>query len=74
VLITESVHDPRHNESPNLDLSSHTVRTRASIGSGVFVDRPPFSRDATRLTTLYCSADGAAQTGGLLVFELKRDR
>jgi hypothetical protein len=72
-LISESVHDPANNQVPNLDLPSHSVRTRASLGSGVFIDRPPFNRPARRIATLYASEDGTAQPGGLLVFEFCRD-
>lgn len=69
VLITEEVHDPRDNRLPNLDLASHTVRTRVSFGSGVFVDREPFNRPAKRLAVIGNEGPGA----GLLVFELSRD-
>jgi len=70
-LITESVHDPRNNPSPNLDLPSHSVRTRTSIGSGVFLDKPPFNRAAKRLAILYPSE--VETPGGLLVLELSRE-
>jgi SAM-dependent methyltransferase len=72
-LISESVHNPENNQLPNLDLPSHSVRTRTSLGSGVFIDRPPFSRLAKRIATIYSSVDGARQSGGLLVLELSRD-
>jgi hypothetical protein len=73
VLISESVQDPQNNQSPNLDLPSHTVRTRTSLGSGVFIDKPPFSRPAKRIATFYATADGEETSGGLLVMELNRD-
>jgi hypothetical protein len=73
VLISESVYDPRNNQSPNLDLPSHSVRTRGSQGSGVFVDKPPFSRPAKRIATLYPTANGEEGPGGLLILELSRD-
>jgi hypothetical protein len=74
VLITESVHAPDNNLSPNLDLPSHTVRTRISLDSGVFLDKPPFSLPARRIATIYSTANGEAQSSGLLVMELSRDR
>jgi len=70
-LITESVHDPRNNPSPNLDLPSHSVRTRTSFGSGVFLDKPPFNRPAKRLAILYPTE--VETPGGLLVLELSRE-
>jgi hypothetical protein len=73
-LITEDVHDPLGNESPNLDLPSHSVRTRRALGSGVFLDKPPFDCDVRRLATIYPSEDPQEQCGGLLVFEFNRDR
>jgi len=80
VLITEDVHDPMHNTTPNLDLPSHSVRTRRFMGSGVFVDRPPFSREANRVAIIYSGEDGRPpsddaeqRSGGLLVLELSRD-
>jgi hypothetical protein len=74
VLITESVHAPDDNPSPNLDLPTHTVRTRTSLGSGVFLDKPPFSLPARRIATIYSTANGRVERGGLLVMELSRDR
>jgi SAM-dependent methyltransferase len=71
-LITEDVHDPHHNQRPNIDLPSHSVRTRRSLGSGVFIDRPPFNRQANRIATIYPSEDGQHQSGGLLIIELIR--
>lgn len=70
VLITEDVHDPRNNQAPNLDLPSHTVRTRVAMGSGVFIDRPPFSRHAKRIATI---EEAPGSQAGLLIFELNRD-
>jgi len=72
-LITEDVHDPVRNPVPNLDLPSHTVRTRTSLGSGVFLDKPPFRRAANRLAIIYASKDGTEQPNGLLVLEMSRD-
>jgi hypothetical protein len=71
VLITESVHDPRNNSIPNLDLPSHSVRTRTSMGSGVFLDKPPFNRIARRLAILFPTE--IETPGGLLVLELSRE-
>jgi hypothetical protein len=73
VLISESVHDPENNQTPNLDLPTHTVRTRTSLGSGVFLDKPPFNLPAKRIATIYSSQNGEMQTGGLLVLELSRE-
>jgi hypothetical protein len=72
-LITEHVTDPDGNQRPNLDLPSHTARTRLYLGSGVFLDKPPFSLRANRLATIYASADGSPEATGLLVLELSRD-
>ena len=69
VLITEEVYDPRSNDLPNLDLPSHTVRTRVSLGSGVFVDEEPFNRRAKRIAII----DSERPLCGLLVTELSRD-
>lgn len=71
-LITEDVHDPLYNANPNQDLVSHTMRTRRVSGSGVFLDRPPFNRDARRIATFFESDDRRRQAGGLLVMELTR--
>lgn len=73
VLITEDVYDPRNNQLPNLDLPSHTVRTRVSLRSGVFVDKEPFNRKAKRLAIIDNVEDGGEPKAGLLVFELSRD-
>jgi hypothetical protein len=73
VLITEEVYDPRNNQLPNLDLPSHTVRTRVSLGSGVFIDRKPFSRSANRLAYVEGVAASERPQSGLVVFELTRD-
>jgi Methyltransferase domain len=73
VLITEDVHDPRGNKLPNIDLPSHTVRTRVSLGSGVFVDKEPFSRQATRIAIIDRGAVSEGVQAGLLVFELTRN-
>lgn len=74
VLISESVCDPENGQRPNIDLPSHSVRSRGSLGSGVFIDREPFSRRARRLTTIPIGG-GAGETtgGGLMIFELTRD-
>jgi SAM-dependent methyltransferase len=71
-LITEDVYDPLRNQSSNIDLPSHSVRTRRSLGSGVFIDRPPFNREANRIATIYSTEDGRQESGGLLVIELIR--
>jgi hypothetical protein len=68
-LITEEVYDPGSNEVPNLDLPSHTVRTRVSLGSGVFIDKEPFKRPARRIAHIENVQPGPP----LLVFELNRD-
>jgi SAM-dependent methyltransferase len=73
VLITEEVRDPLNNQQPNVDLPSHTVRTRVSLGSGVFLDKEPFNRPARRIGVIDDSADGKKSQDGLLVFELSRD-
>jgi len=73
-LITEDVHDLLKIESPNVDLPSHSVRTRRSLRSGVFIDRPPFSRRARRLEIIPTPENDGHDGGGLLVFELLPDR
>lgn len=73
VLITDEVFLPAGNESPNIDLPSHSVRTRANLGSGVFIDKPPFNRHANRVAEIYDTADGSAAETGLLVQELVRN-
>ena len=73
VLITEDVYDPRNNQLPNLDLPSHTVRTRVSLRSGVFVDKEPFNLQAKRIAIIDNVDDGRGPQAGLLVFELSRD-
>jgi hypothetical protein len=74
VLITEHVSNPENNQAPNLDLASHTVRTRVALGSGVFIDKPPFSAAANRIAII----SGDLPVGGglpvqLLVCELTRE-
>jgi SAM-dependent methyltransferase len=69
-LITEDVHNPVGNDMPNVDLPSHTVRTRVSFGSGVFLDKEPFNRQASRIAVI---AEEKKSQDGLLVFELSRD-
>jgi hypothetical protein len=71
VLITEEVYDPRNNQIPNLDLPSHTVRTRVSLGSGLFIDKEPFNRSANRVAIIDDVCEGPQVS--LLVFELIRD-
>lgn len=73
VLITDEVFLPTGNKSPNVDLPSHSVRTRAGLGSGVFIDKPPFNRQANRIAEIYDTADGTATDTGLLVQELIRN-
>jgi hypothetical protein len=73
VLITESIPDPVHKITPNLDMPSHSLRTRDSFGSAVYIDQPPFNRQGKRIATIYPSQDGSAVSGGLLVTELSRD-
>jgi len=72
-LITEDVHDFQHRDSPIVDLPSHSVRTRRSLGSGVFVDTAPFNRRARRIATIPSSEGEGEDRGGLLVFEFSRD-
>jgi hypothetical protein len=72
-LITEDVCNPRNNPDPNLDLPSHSVRTRIPLGSGVFIDKPPFNRPAKRLAFIHDVEDDKEPQSGLLVFELARD-
>jgi SAM-dependent methyltransferase len=72
-LITEEVYEPESNSNPNVDLPSHTVRTRVALNSGVFIDREPFNRKANRVAII--REEQAQKDGvnvGLLVFELTR--
>jgi hypothetical protein len=71
-LITEDVCNPRYDPIPNLDLPSHTIRTRTSLNSGVFIDRAPFNRPAKRMAFIDGVAAGERSQSGLLVFELIR--
>jgi hypothetical protein len=64
VLITEDVCGAGDEVVPNVDLPSHSVRTRVSLGSGVYIDREPFNRAATRIAYI------EGPESGLLVFEL----
>ena len=66
-LITEDVCDRSDDGPPNIDLPSHSVRTRVSLGSGVYIDKEPFNRPANRIAYI----EGAdTKESGLLVFEL----
>jgi hypothetical protein len=68
-LITEDVYDRGDDGPPNVDLPSHSVRTRVSLGSGVYIDKEPFNRSAKRIAYI----EGAdTKESGLLVFELVR--
>jgi len=74
VLITEHVSNPENNQTPNLDLASHTVRTRVALDSGVFIDKPPFNAAANRIAII--SGDppmGGGSPDKLLVYELTRE-
>jgi len=70
VLVTEAVTDPSNDAGANLDLRSHSVRTRVNFGSGVFVDRPPFNRPAKRIAVIDDASPTRDATTRLLVFEL----
>jgi Methyltransferase domain len=72
-LIVEEVHEPRNNQMPNVDLPSHTVRTRVGLGSGVFIDKNPFNRSAKRLAVIDESSSGERPGSGLIIFELSKD-
>jgi hypothetical protein len=72
-LITEDVSRPGNNPIPNLDMPSHSARTRIPLGSGVFIDEPPFNRAAKRLAVIHGAPAGEEPKSGLLVFELTRD-
>jgi hypothetical protein len=73
VLITEHVSNPENNRTPNLDLPSHTVRTRVALGSGVFIDKPPFNAAANRIVILRGDLPvGGGPPDQLLVYELTR--
>jgi hypothetical protein len=72
-LIAEDVCRPGNNPIPNLDMPSHSARTRIPLGSGVFIDEPPFSRAAKRLAVIHSAPAGEQPKSGLLVFELTRD-
>jgi hypothetical protein len=72
-LITEDVCDPANRPTPNVDLPTHSVRTRTPLGSGVFIDKPPFNRAATRLTFFQRAETDKNSRSGLLIFELSRE-
>jgi hypothetical protein len=73
VLITEDVCDPANRPTPNIDLLTHSVRTRTPLGSGVFIDKAPFNRAATRLTFFEGAEADKDSRSGLLIFELSRE-
>ncbi len=52
ILVAEHVCLEGERARPNLDLGRHTMRIRASVGSGVFLDRPPFSRQVRHIADL----------------------
>jgi SAM-dependent methyltransferase len=72
-LITEEIYDPTHNSTPNLDLPSHSCGTRVALGSGVFVDKDPFNRQAKQIAIIDDVTVGGKPHGSLVVFELNRD-
>ena len=72
VLIAEAVADPSNDANANLDLPSHSVRTRVNFGSGVFIDRPPFNRAAKRIAVIDDASAGKDASTHLLVFELTK--
>jgi len=72
VLVTEAVADPSNDANANLDLQSHSVRTRVNFGSGVFIDRAPFNRPAKRIAVIDDASPGKEASIRLLVFELTK--
>jgi len=70
VLIAEAVADPSNDANANLDLQSHSVRTRVNFASGVFIDRPPFNRSAKRIAVIDDATPDRNASTRLLVFEL----
>jgi hypothetical protein len=72
-LITEDVCDPANDPAPNIDLPTHSVRTRTPLRSGVYIDQAPFHRAATRLTFFPRAEADKESRSGLLIFELSRD-
>ena len=72
VLITEQVTYPLNENTVNRDLPSHTVRTRVELGSGVFIDRPPFNRVANRVALIDDGQSGKPARNFLMIFELVR--
>ena len=45
-LVAEHLPDKADFDRPNVDLASHSSKTRVEAGSGVCIDQPPFSRPA----------------------------
>jgi len=70
ILIAEHITRPELMSAPNIDLPSHTVRTRVGLKSGVMISLPPFSRDATLIGLLEPDASALAETGSILALSL----
>jgi hypothetical protein len=73
-LVTEEVFDPSGNSSPNVDLPSHTFRTRVAQGSGVFLDKLPFVRKTTPIAVIDDAAVEPGRSSSLLICELNSER
>jgi SAM-dependent methyltransferase len=68
IVIAEDVSD-RSLVNPNVDLETHSVGTRANVGSGLVLDQPPFSRRIRKIAMIdHEKADHGATR--LFIFEL----
>lgn len=71
ILITEHSMKADTIVAPNLDLKSHSVATRISLGSGVDIGKPPFSRPRQIICELEPGPENGAEKNSVLtVFEL----
>lgn len=72
VLVTEHTYRPELLESPNIDLVSHSIRTRVTQKSGVDIGQPPFSRPRRVLATLEPGPENGAEPDSVLcVYEMR---
>ncbi|KJC49472.1 hypothetical protein UP09_07170 [Bradyrhizobium sp. LTSP885] len=71
-IIAEHVMRPQKMTTPNLDLASHSVRTRVAMGSGVVITAAPFSRSAELLELVEPDPSTMAEPGSVLAVYLMR--
>jgi len=69
-LIAEQIIRPDLLPEANLDIPSHSVRTRVDLGSGVIITSPPFSRQARLLQLVEPDASNLAEPNSVLAIFL----